>query len=617
MRKSPLPIRPVYLYGLYCGLFLLWFSVAGLFGLFAAENSTRGGFTPVATPNSSLSAPSGFRQANGVVNAPNALPLESLSPTQDEPSEELTSLVADGEKLVAEKRWSEARYLLEEGLKHRPNDLALRQLYLESRAHIEVAQRYHDVTFCEFLAKTDKDEIIYLCDEVLGNIQTWHVDSPDWKDLFRLGMRSLAIAMSEESFLRQNRVADQVVEKLPGYAQALVQYAESLSVRDHNELRGNIFRIAESVQRNTGISGISVIMELLCGMVNSLDSYSAWLTGGQVTDIFSLIDGHFIGLGIYIDAVEIPKALVITKVIPGSPADMAQLKSGEKIISIDGRPVSGEESADWLQGPEGSRVTLTVAEPDESSIREVVITRRPFDFPSVENVTVTQSESGAQIASFKISTFQKSTVDEVRHCLQDFEKNHIDALVIDLRNNPGGLLEKAVELSDLFLENGTIVQTRGRRSSQVRRADAREVCSIPLVILIDENSASAAEIFAGAMQENGRAVVVGVTSYGKGTIQAIIQLESQKEEKLLAGLRLTTEKFYSPKGRPYSGNGVVPDVDLAEEYMAARPLLDEDGQPQQSAGLTDRFMERGLEEAARLSLRRTETTTASVRPVQR
>ena len=537
-----------------------------------------------------------------------ALPLESAAEDASDPSsmgeaDAAAVTVADGRRLVAEKRWGEAKTLLEDALKHQPDHRALRGLYLESRAHLEVAARYHDRTFCDFLAHTNKEEMISLCDEVLENIETWHVDAPDWDYLFQRGIASLAIALSEEPFLRQNRVSEEVRAALPEYTGSLVRYASGLSSSGRLELRGNIFRVAASVQRGTGISGISVIMELLCGMVNSLDSYSAWLTSGQVNDLFSLIDGHFIGLGVYLDAQQIPGTLVITKVIPGSPACSAGLKSGDRIRAIDGQTVVNEQSAERLQGPEGSRVTLTV-ESDDQPERELTIVRRPFDFPSVEDIDVRPSDSGVQVATIRITSFQKSTVDEVRGRLRKIENSAVGALVIDLRNNPGGLLDKAIELSNLFLENGTIVQTKGRSSSQVRRADAYEAYSVPLVLLIDGNSASAAEIFAGAMQENGRAVVVGSRSYGKGTIQAIIQIESHRDASVLAGLRLTTEKFFSPNGHAYSGFGVTPDIDLSTpdtpkgQYTVARPVLGAE------AAEEDPVLQRGIAEARLLAGRR-------------
>lgn len=592
MLKSPCPIGSVRRLGLIFGIIFAAALLLGTGGAFASDAEK---FTPVST------APLSFRAADPALDAPNALPLDaSFAPdTSDDSDDSIDSLVADAGRLVAEKKWPEAKNLLEEGLKKNPDETRLRRLYLESRAHLEVVTRYADASFCEFLSQTDKDEILYLCDEVVRNIQTWHVDTPDWNVLFSLGMESLSVAFSEEAFLRRNRVGDTVRPQLAEYGVSLQQYARSFNVQTPQDLKESVFKIAETVQRNTGISGISVIMELLCGMVNSLDSYSAWLTGGQVTDVFSLIDGHFVGLGVYVDADSRPNALLLTKVIVHSPAEEAGLVAGDLILSVNGQNVTSEKASELLQGEEGSRAVLSVQSENQSP-RNVTVIRRAFDFPSVENVQTIETESGVKVGTLKINTFQKTTVTEMREKIAEFQREKIDSMVIDLRNNPGGLLDKAIELSNLFLENGTIVRTRGRQSEQIRRADAREVCPLPLVILIDENSASAAEIFAGAIQENGRGVIVGKTSYGKGTIQAIIQLESRREPKLLAGLRLTTEKFYSPRGKAYSGVGVTPDIDLADEQAVSYLPAAYSGKETEP----DRPMDRAVAEAEKIAPRR-------------
>lgn len=591
MQKSPCPIglirRLVLIFGIFGIVFALALFPFGAGQTFASDAEE---FTPVST------APLSFRAADPALDAPDALPLDTVTAESDD---SLDALVDDAGRLVAEKKWPEAKNLLEEGLKKNPEDVRLRQLYRESRAHLEVVTRYGDVSFCEFLAQTDKDEILYLCDEVFQNIETWHVDAPDWNVLFALGMESLSIAFSEEAFLRQNRVAETIRPQLAEYGESLQKYTLSLNVHDRRTLKESVFKIAETVQRTTGISGISVIMELLCGMVNSLDSYSAWLTGGQVNDVFSLIDGHFVGLGVYVDAQSRPDALLLTKVIVHSPAEEAGLVAGDLILAVNGQNVTSEKAAEMLQGEEGSRAVLSV-QSENKPPRNVTIVRRAFDFPSVENVQTVETEAGVKVGTLKINTFQKTTVAEMREKIAEFQRSGVDSMVIDLRNNPGGLLDKAIELSDMFLENGTIVRTRGRQSEQIRRAGAREDCPLPLVILIDENSASAAEIFAGAIQENGRGVIVGKTSYGKGTIQAIIQLESRREPKLIAGLRLTTEKFYSPKGKAYSGVGVIPDIDLSDEQTVSYlPAAFSNDGPE-----PDQTMDRAVAEAEKITFRR-------------
>ena len=477
----------------------------------------------------------------------------------DTPSgDEIARLYKKGETLLAEGNWQDAKLYYEKALKKYPENGDLLHAYLFSRAHLEVENRYRDASFCQFLARTNKEEVMALCNDVLKNIQTWYVDTPDWNTLFSLGMVSLKIALTEQDFLRQNRVPVEYDSRLPQYGDELIRYAAQWEIGSREELLKRMLHIAESVQRNVNISGISVLMEILCGMVNSLDTYSAYLTEGQINDIYSMIDGHFIGLGVYIESKWQNDALLISKVIPKSPAAEAGIVGGDRILEIDGHAVTEEktpeEAGTLLQGPEGTEVYLTVQSEGQVP-RRVTILRKSFDIPSVEGVKYLPVSDQRRIGFFKINAFQKTTVDEVRQTLARFNRGGIDCLIIDLRNNPGGLLDKAVELSDLFLDSGTIVRTKGRSSDQTETAHNGVLCHVPLVLLLDENSASAAEIFAGAIQENGRGIVVGTPSFGKGTVQVIIQLAGARSDHLLAGLRLTTEKFYSPRGRSYSGVG--------------------------------------------------------------
>ena len=579
MHQSPSLFRRI---AVYC---VLWFLLSS-------------GFAPAADTSPLVPTNLRWKEEN----------LPDLSDAAPEQENDLERLLAEGRKLLDEKNWAEAKSLFEAALRHHPEHRELTPYYLKSRAHLEIEARYADSSFCAFLADTDKEEILQLCDEVLNNIQTWHVDAPDWHELFRMGMESFAIALEEDAFLRQNRVPDRYREKLIPYAQSLVEYSGTFHVTSRNDLAESLLKIAETVQKNTDISGIAVFMEILCGMVNSLDAYSAYLTCGQITDFYSMIDGHFVGLGVYIDIDAARGAMLITKVIPGSPAYESGLIDGDLILAVDGRMIHGDDSPEaagaLLQGPEGSRVALRV-QSGELPPRDMEVVRRRFDIPSVEDVRLLDSAAG-KMGYFKINTFRKTTVDEVRRETAALMEHKITCLIIDLRNNPGGLLDKAIELSDLFLENGTIVRTRGRMNERIERADAREVCRVPLVLLIDENSASSAEIFAGAIQENGRGTVVGSRSFGKGTVQAIIELGSRRRNGLVAGLRLTTEKFYSPRGRSYSGVGVQPDIDITQStgYVAARPIeADQIAANTASAHDSDPCLAAALQEAEKIAAR--------------
>ncbi|MBR4104715.1 MAG: S41 family peptidase, partial [Thermoguttaceae bacterium] len=252
----------------------------------------------------------------------------------------------------------------------------------------------------------------------------------------------------------------------------------------------------------------------------------------------------------------------VVRVVPNSPASESGVRAGDEIVAVDGEPTEGLTGAEigaLLQGEVGQRTTLTLRSPNDGTLRRVVATRRQIDVPSVEDVRLL--DAPGRVGYFRVVCFQKTTATEMIAALDELSRLQMESLVVDLRQNPGGLLQEAIDVSNLFLDSGTIVRTRGRSGEHAYSATRTSFCSTPLVLLVDENSASASEIFAGAMKENGRAVVVGTQSYGKGTVQAIVQLSCPTQTaKPIAGLRLTTEKFYSPNGFAYGGVGVLPHV---------------------------------------------------------
>ena len=498
MKKSLLTLRSAAI-SLLLGISLPWFAATETV---SAQSALPRTFQGASVQKQADSDDTVTRQHPLLIEPNDSSRAAAVSPLSQE---EAARLYQKGEEYLANGRWQDAKVYYEKALKKYPENGDFHHAYLFSRAHLEVENRYRDASFCQFLAHTDKDEVMALCDDVLKNIQTWYVDAPDWNTLFQLGIVSLKIALTEKEFLRQNRVPTEYDARLPQYGDALIRYASQWNITSREELLDRMLHIAESVQKNVHISGISVLMEILCGMVNSLDAYSAYLTGSQINDIYSMIDGHFIGLGVYIESRWQNGALQISKVIPGSPAALAGLAGGDLILEIDGRAVteenSPEEAGTLLQGPEGTEVVLLVQSAG-SEKRNVTILRKSFDIPSVEDVKYLPAAGARKIGFFKINAFQKTTVDEVKKALIQFDRGGLDCLIIDLRNNPGGLLDKAVELSDLFLDRGTIVRTKGRTTDQTETADSTVWCGVPMILLLDENSASAAEIFAGAIQEN-------------------------------------------------------------------------------------------------------------------
>jgi len=258
--------------------------------------------------------------------------------------------------------------------------------------------------------------------------------------------------------------------------------------------------------------------------------------------------------------------LTIVKVITGSPAERAGILSGDRITEVDGKrtaDMTTDQAADLLQGAEGSIVQLVVIGTNKVQ-RKLSVRREHVEVPSVDDVKIINRESG--IGYLKLTCFQKTTSRDLDSALWKLNRQGMQCLIIDLRGNPGGLLTSSVEVADKFLEEGVIVSTRGRNALEDFNYTAHKAGTwrVPLVVLIDDESASASEIFAGAIRDHRRGELVGKRSYGKGSVQGIFPLSLAG-----SGVRLTTAKFYSPSGQAISNVGVTPNKVI---HQTAKPV---------------------------------------------
>ncbi len=350
--------------------------------------------------------------------------------------------------------------------------------------------------------------------------------------------------------------------------------------------------VAATAQQRLEMRPTAAILEYLCGTANGLDPYSTYLSPDQLGEVYSQIEGNFVGLGVELKTQG--GQLVVVRVISGSPAEAAGVAVTDRIVEVDGRPVKElptDQAANLLQGRDGTTVTLVLAGPGQAP-RSLSIRRRRVDVPSVDQVHMLDSRTG--VAYLRLTCFQKTTRRDLEAALWQLHRDGMRSLVVDLRGNPGGLLLTAVEVVELFVDQGVIVSTHGRSAQEdfTYTAHGQPAWQMPLVVLIDQDSASAAEIFAGAIRDHHRGTLVGVRSFGKGSVQGIFPLESSE-----AGLRLTTAKFYSPNGHPYARVGVEPDVQV---YQAARPI---DGLATATAG-ADAMLNAALEVAHNRSQQR-------------
>ena len=292
------------------------------------------------------------------------------------------------------------------------------------------------------------------------------------------------------------------------------------------------------------------------GMVHNLDPHSSFMTKEEYRELMLETKGSFTGIGVEITVKD--NFLTVVSPIEGTPAYKVGMKAGDKIIKIENtrtKDMTLMEAVKKIRGPKGTKVNLTIMREGEAKPLEFSITRGVIPLISVRQYFLTP-----EIGYVRISNFQSKTVKDLSEALEEMEKGReIKGLVLDLRNNPGGLLSQAIEVSDLFLNSGLIVSTKGRVSSQNITATAhtdKKPRTYPIIALINSGSASAAEIVAGALQDNKRALVLGTRSFGKGSVQTILPLSDG------SGLRLTTARYYTPSGKSIQSSGIVPDIEL-------------------------------------------------------
>ena len=298
------------------------------------------------------------------------------------------------------------------------------------------------------------------------------------------------------------------------------------------------------------------------GVLQSLDPYSAYMSPEVFTDMRTETSGEFGGLGIEV-GMEHGVVKVISP-IDDSPASRVGVKAGDYIVKINDIQVQGKsltEAVELMRGPVGSDIEITVRRRGEKKAIIFSITREIIKIQSVKSKYINDN-----IGYLRLTSFNENSGDQIKKKIKEFnKKNKLKGYILDLRNNPGGLLSQAIKITDFFLDDGEIVSTKGRRKSENRKWFAKEgdlTNGKTLIVLINYGSASAAEIVAGALKDHKRAILVGESSYGKGSVQSIIPLKNK------GAIRLTISKYYLPSGESISEVGVTPDIEIEEESDA-------------------------------------------------
>jgi carboxyl-terminal processing protease len=492
-------------------------------------------------------------------------------------------LIRQAEVLEKNHDWLEACHIYEELLRRHRDDARLRQAYQRCMRRYHIVHRHQDKLYLAALERLTPAEALEIYGHVLETISRVYTDrqksSPS--ALFAQGLEELRLAFEEPVFVHEY-FSSVPRQKLDALRKAVSEWRPR-KIANRAEARDQVGAVGRTVQQiGSGARSILltvIVLEFLNGACNALDEYTYFLPPGRYRDVQALLRGRLVSIGVDLDIID--NQLEIRRVYPESPAEKADLKPHDRIVRIEGQStyeMTVEKAAELLRGKSGTSVRLEIirSQMDSEELRLEVkeIKRAPVIVPSVERELLEESilidlgdgmKGVFPIGKLTINYFQESTLQEVKDALVDLQNRGMKVLILDLRGNPGGLFKSAIEVAELFLPEGIIVvsQTqvpfRDRKLSGTIRSEQPDALLMPMVVLIDGETASSAEVLAGALKDNGRARLVGQTTFGKGTIQWVIPLDKRYFERMPAGIRITVAKLLSPNWQPYSGKGIEPN----------------------------------------------------------
>lgn len=418
----------------------------------------------------------------------------------------------------------------------------------------KISYRYQDSGTKALLNNLSYEQSIALFQETSQLIDRRHFSPKSYGERTRQGLSNLKLAIENPSFLAANRAElnPKAVELIKGQ---IDHVNTTWTARNADDSMKALRWAVSLLNQQLGINPTATVLEFTNASIDSLDKYSALnydpkRTGPKVDAGDSIV-------GIGVEMKHDKRGALIVRPLQNSPAEIAGILKGDLIVAINGQKLEGKtlnDMADMISGPSGSKLLIQI-ERNGVPASILSVQRGKIEMKSVSEVRMV--DNNAKIGYIRIDRFSHDTGKLLDDGLWKLYRSGMKSLIVDVRGNPGGLLTTAISVSDRFVPYGGIVSTKGRNASDNTNEAANygKTWRVPLVVLVDENSASASEIFAAAIQDNGRGLIVGRKSYGKGTVQTHFQLQS-----ITGNLKLTTAKFYSPKGREMAGQGVTPDI---------------------------------------------------------
>lgn len=442
-------------------------------------------------------------------------------------------------------------------------------------------RRHKDLTYHREVLSLDYSQALRLFTIVYDTMVDYSLDKKkaDPGRLFAKGLEELGHALDEASFI-QHHLPEAKKSALRQFKNSLKKtYAETQPTNRQQVLK-QVRDVALLAQSQLNLNATTVVLEFTCGICYALDEYTLYLTPGQLRELCDSLKGEIVGVGLKLTMQD--GKLLILDVLPYSPAAevLPPLLKDDHILSIDKKNTNQltlEAAQEMLEGAAGSKIELLINSAT-AGLRLVTLWRRGQLLPSVSYQLKPDG-----IGYIQIAAFQETTAQELDLALLALAKAEMKALILDLRGNSGGVFEAAIDVAKRFLSSGVIVSTQHQEAKYNMTYHARNpaALTLPLVVLIDSETASAAEILAGALRDNKRARLVGQATFGKGCIQCVLKLPPATGGVPTGGLRVTVARFFSPAGQPYSGRGVLPHL-VADRFLTTDGSIVADPQLEQA-----------------------------------
>lgn len=466
------------------------------------------------------------------------------------------SLLSQARRCERAGDWSKACSLYASLLSKDPTNADLRGQFRTCLRHWHRARRHQDASYRQQVLGQDFATALRLYGEVLASLRLEFPDGDrtDLDRLFHEGLTELRLALNDETF-RRLYVPDCDRQAVAAFLAQVDGTWGKRVVRYPLDAQSQALQVALAAKNALGLRPSVTVFEIVCGACNALDEYSYYLTPRQFGEEESLARGESVGVGL--ELAQVDGRLVVANVLADGPAAKALLHVGDQINRVGNEPaekLTAESAADKLKGRIGTAVELEVFSPARGATR-VSLTRQIVSVRSVAEAAIVDKQEG--IGYVQLAGFHQTTPQEFDEAVRQLEMQGMRSLILDLRGNAGGLFDPAVLVAERFLEEGAaIVSTRGRAGDFRRTSHNVTPLLVPLVVLIDATTASAAEVLAGALKDNDRATLVGQATFGKTSVQQVVELKTVQA----GGIRLTWARFFSPLSRPSGDGGITPHV---------------------------------------------------------